>query len=233
MEENSFTNENSENLTKKSPFISLSKKDNNMMLNLGSKSISVKSIGSFLKQILPIAILMITCILVGYYIIFPSRFEFHADNTDTLYWAQASYDSGEIFNEDFNYACFLPFGGNLLMQMLIPFFGVSMTTQIIGMLLYFALFVAFLLLMLREMKWSRGWSCIMVSAMLMVLCTSQKLREIFWGHIIYYSLGILFIFIGMYLVMHYMNLTELERTPKNRTKRLITRSEERRVGKEC
>ena len=48
---------------------------------------------------------------VVYYIVYPSAAYFHADCSDTILWAQASYDSGTMFNPDFGYAAMLPFGG--------------------------------------------------------------------------------------------------------------------------
>ncbi|MFA5742173.1 MAG: hypothetical protein WC874_04775, partial [Candidatus Izemoplasmatales bacterium] len=83
--------------------------------------------------------------LILYYIIFPGPGYFHADCTDTIYWAQATYLSGRIFDPDFTYAAMLPFGGSLLMLPWISIFGVSMTTHTIGMVLFaFCLISAFL-----------------------------------------------------------------------------------------
>ena len=65
--------------------------------------------------ILPPVLLLTAVGVVAYYILCPSKGEFHADCTDTLYWAKATYDSGKLINPDFSYACLLPFGGSLLM----------------------------------------------------------------------------------------------------------------------
>ena len=64
--------------------------------------------------ILPPVLLLTAVGVVAYYILCPSKGEFHADCTDTLYWAKATYDSGKLINPDFSYACLLPFGGSLL-----------------------------------------------------------------------------------------------------------------------
>ena len=79
---------------------------------------------------------------VIYYIIYPSAAYLHADCTDTILWAKASYDGKAMFNEDFGYAAMLPFGGTTLMIPLIGIFGLSMTTQHIGMILFSVLFFA-------------------------------------------------------------------------------------------
>ncbi|WP_462367459.1 hypothetical protein [Ruminococcus callidus] len=86
--------------------------------------------------ILPPVLLLTAVGVVAYYILCPSKGEFHADCTDTLYWAKATYDSGKLINPDFSYACLLPFGGSLLMLLFLPLFGFSMTTNMMGMLVF-------------------------------------------------------------------------------------------------
>lgn len=165
-----------------------------------------KDFGKGLTLIVPPMLLLFAAVAVVYYILFPSKGEFHADCTDTIYWAQASYDSGSIFNPDFFYACLLPFGGSLLMLIFMPFFGMSMATHTLGMLLFFLLFLTGFCLMLREMHWNYRWICGAAAVLLAVVSSSEKLREIFWGHTIYYSLGILFLFYGLFLLFRLENL---------------------------
>lgn len=133
--------------------------------------------------ILPPVLLLTAVGVVAYYILCPSKGEFHADCTDTLYWAKATYDSGKLINPDFSYACLLPFGGSLLMLLFLPLFGFSMTTNMMGMLVFFLLFTTSLCWMLRQMHWDSRWNCITAAAFLMLLSASKKLREIFWGGI--------------------------------------------------
>ena len=158
-----------------------------------------------IKLISSILLLIIALGITGYYILFPSRGYFHSDTTDTIMWAEASYESGSVFNPDFAYACLLPFGTNLIMTALMPFTGVSMTTHVVGMLIFFLLFSGGLILMLRQMGWKWGWTAAAVFVELMICSGSVKLREIFWGHTIYYSLGVFFIFIGLTLVFRHMD----------------------------
>ena len=163
-----------------------------------------------------ILLLVLALALVGYYTLFPSRGYFHSDTTDTIMWAEASYESGKIFSPDFGYACFLPFSTNLIMQALMPFTGVSMTTHVLGMFGFFILFSGSLILMLRQMGWKIGWISIAVFAELMLCSGSTKLREIFWGHTIYYSLGVFFIFAGLAMIFRWKKLikrTETFRSP--------------------
>ncbi len=164
------------------------------------------ALGDFLSKYSWSILLAVSVILIGYYILFPSRNVFHSDTTDTLMWAVASNESGTLFNPDFNYACLLPFSTTLIMTALIPIFGVSMTTHVLGMLCFFLIMTGGLVWMCRKMKWSWGWTSVMVFTVLMMLSSSEKLREIFWGHTIYYSLGVMFIFVGLSLVFHHMDL---------------------------
>ncbi len=161
--------------------------------------------------------------MVFYYVIFPSRGEFTSDFTDTLMWAKASVDSHTLFNKDFNYAAVLPFGGQLLMIPFVLIFGVSMKTQILGMLSFIVLFIFALVFFCRAMKWSIIWVAFMIINLLLILSISAKLREIFWGHIIYYSLGIFFLLVGLGLVFHTINVIEegLQKSKINKKKLLI------------
>ena len=72
-----------------------------------------------------------------YYIVFAARYEFHADCTDTILWANASVESGKLYDPNFTYACFLPFSTSTLMIPLIKIFGLCMTAHIGGMLCFF------------------------------------------------------------------------------------------------
>ena len=177
-----------------------------------------KNIVLLLKNSGSLLLLLAALIITGYYILFPSRGYFHSDSTDTIMWAQASYESGNLFNPDFSYACLLPFGTNLIMTALMPFTGVSMTTHIIGMFFFYLLFTGGLVLMLRQMGWKFGWISAGVFITLMTCSASTKLREIFWGHTIYYSLGVWFIFIGLTLVFRQRKLTERAQVLKTKKK---------------
>ncbi|MBE6850125.1 MAG: hypothetical protein E7504_00055 [Ruminococcus sp.] len=180
------------------------------------------AVGDFLDRFGWIFLLIGSVLLIGYYILLPSRAYFHSDTTDTLMWAAASYEGGTLFNRDFTYACLLPFGTSLIMTALIPIFGVSMTTHVLGMLVFFLLFTAALIWMCRTMQWSWKWTSVMVFAVLTMLLVSEKLREIFWGHTIYYSLGVLFIFVGLGLVFRYMDLDNaMESSPQNTRKYFV------------
>ncbi len=140
---------------------------------------------------------------VIYYIVYPSEGFFHADCSDTILWAQASYDSGTLFNPDFGYAAMLPFGGTMLMIPFIGIFGVSMTTHHIGMVLFTLLFFASAWLLCRSLKFSLPMSFSAVGILALTLCSSAKLREIFYEHVIYYSIAAAIIFVLLSMLIRF------------------------------
>lgn len=140
---------------------------------------------------------------VIYYIIYPSEGFFHADCSDTILWAQASYDGRALFNPDFGYAAMLPFGGTMLMIPFIGIFGVSMTTHHIGMVLFALLFFASAWLLCRSLKFSLPMSFSAVGILALTLCASAKLREIFYEHVIYYSIAAAIIFVLLSLLIRF------------------------------
>lgn len=157
------------------------------------------------KKIIGYGLPVLGIMLLLYYIFFCGKTELHADCMDTLMWANASFESGSLFDRDFNYACLLPFGGQLLMQPFLYIFGLSYKAHIFGMVLFIILFELSLIFMLRGMGISHFKTGALTFGVLMFVCSSKKLREIFLGHIIYYSLGLLFLFVGMGLIFRIIN----------------------------
>ncbi len=170
--------------------------------------LDLKLIWKLISYAAAIIIFLLSAGITVYYVTVAAKGEFHSDCTDTIMWANASYESSSVYDENFHYACFLPFGVNLIMQPFISAFGVSMTTHIIGMTGFFILFTVFFCLMLLELHKDIRYMCIGTSILLALTLSSQKVREIFWGHTIYYSLGLLFIVMGMYMYARLLNLRE-------------------------
>jgi len=137
-------------------------------------------------------VLIISLGISVYYIVGPSAAEFHADCSDTLYWANASYESGKTVSSTFFYSALLPFGGQLIMLPLIGIFGFSLTAHTVGMIIFTLIFAAALYFVFRSVGMSLPASFSSVGVMLMIFSVSKKMREMFYGHVIYYSLGILF-----------------------------------------
>ena len=160
------------------------------------------------KMAVKVAVSLMGAVSIGivfFYIIFISKGYYHADCTDTITWAEAVLDGKALMNSDFYYACLLPFGGQLLMVPFVAIFGVSMTAQLCGMVLFAICFGLALAFLLRSMNFSYKWSVFGVSALFLIVSISEKLREIFWCHIIYYSLGLLFVMVGLGLLLRVLN----------------------------
>lgn len=141
---------------------------------------------------------------VLYYVIGPAEGYFHSDCTDSMFWALATYDSGEIVSPDYNYAAILPFSATLWYLPLIAIFGVTMKTHVIGMVIFTVLFALSIVFLCRTLKWSYPASLVAMSCVLLAISGSDKLREIMWGHTIYYSLGLLLLFFGLGLAIRVM-----------------------------
>ena len=146
-----------------------------------------------------------------YYILGPSEGYLHSDCTDSLYWANATVESGSILDENYRYAAILPFSSSVWFVPLIHVFGFSMKAQLIGMAIFLVLFTASIYFMCRSMKWSIASTCGMISAMLLMLSGSNKLREIMWGHVIYYSLGLLILFTGLGLALRFIKRLDADK----------------------
>ena len=152
------------------------------------------------------AILILTgfiCIL--YYILGPAEGYFHSDCTDTLYWAYTSVESGLPLNPHFGYAAILPFGSQLWLVPLLAIFGMKYSVYTAGMVIFAVVFFASLILLSQRLELKGIWQVMLITGMLLLLSGSDKLREIMWGHAIYYSLGILFFSLGAALILGYLH----------------------------
>ena len=132
--------------------------------------------------------------LAFYYIYGPGEGYFHSDCTDTMYWANAALEGNGIFDDQYNYAALLPFSTVWIMQPLIKLFGFGMTAHNLGMAIFAILFAGSIYFCARSAKFSHLWSSTAVFAVFMILSCSDKLREMMWGHTIYYSLGLVLMF---------------------------------------
>jgi len=146
--------------------------------------------------------------LALYYIYGPGEGYFHSDCTDTLYWANAALEGNGIFDDQYNYAALLPFSTVWIMQPLIKIFGFGITAHNLGMAIFAILFAGSIYFCAKSAGCSHLWSSTSVFAVFMVLSCSDKLREMMWGHTIYYSLGIVLLFYLLGLGMRLGNSTE-------------------------
>lgn len=156
-------------------------------------------------RILSWLLILIGFSLIIYYIAGPARGYFHSDYTDTLYWAYTSVESGLPLNPDFGYAAILPFGSQLWLVPLLAVFGMTYSVYSAGMIIFAAVFFASLIFLSRRLELKGIWGVTLITGMLFLLSGSDKLREIMWGHAIYYSLAILFFALGSALILGYLH----------------------------
>lgn len=142
-----------------------------------------------------------SALLVLYYLVVIGKGYYHSDCTDTILWAEAACDAGALVNKSFYYAELMPLGGQLFMIPFVALFGVEMKAQLCGMVCFFILFVLAVVFLCRSMKWDYKWIAVLLSVLLLTLSSSTKLREIFWEHIIYYSLGVWYLIVSAALVI--------------------------------
>lgn len=128
---------------------------------------------------------------VIYYICCPSVGFWHSDCTDSLYWANATVESGMIIADNYRYAAILPFSANLWMIPIIKVLGFTVKAQIISMVIFAVLYTLSQIWVFRSLKLTWPLTLTATGTMLMVLSSSTKMREIMWEHVIYYSLAIL------------------------------------------
>lgn len=168
---------------------------------------------NILKSVLGIVIMAAgyaAILFILRHVLFVEKGYYHSDCTDSILWAQASLDAGRLMNPDFNYAALIPFGGNLIMLPFVAMFGVSVKAQVMGMVTFFALFVLSISLFFKMLGFNHKWIMISNIVILYIASASEKMREIFWGHIIYYSLGLFFLMIGLAIVMWILKKEDME-----------------------
>lgn len=129
---------------------------------------------------------------VIFYIFKRCRSEFNADFTDTLLWANASVESGKFYNPDYWYAYFLPFSGIPLMIPIVAVFGLTYFSHQLGMTLFVIIFAISLVLFMKACGCDIAESFGLSGLVLIFMCASTITRMIFYGHIIHYSLAIVF-----------------------------------------
>ena len=180
-------------------------------------------LGRIIIWVVTVSIFLSVFLITGYYVTTASKSEFHADCTDTIMWANASAESGHLYDKEFKYACFLPIGTSNIMRPLLHFYGLSMKTHIIGMTCFFVLLTLFMILMMHEVTKSLPASLTGTSIFLALTLSMPKMREIFWGHTIYYSLGIFFLVVGTFMYFRLMSLDSNVRAMKKKEKKTGSR----------
>ena len=135
----------------------------------------------------------------------PSEGYIHSDCVDTLTWANATVESGQLFSSTFCYPYLLPFGSTFLMYPFVAIFGFTMFAYRLAMLVFMIVFALAIYFCARGLGWSRSTGLIAVSVEFIIVSSSGKLRELFWEHIIHYSLGAFLAFVLMAFMFYFIN----------------------------
>ena len=149
------------------------------------------------KRIASLTVFVVGILSVVYYIAFGEKVEFDSDFTDTILWAEAMITGNGLFDKTMAYAYTLPFGGSLLMAPFVAVFGVGYKAHALGFVLFLAIFAFSLYKLFRAMEFSDNMSLICTGIVLLLSLPTKNTRMIMWGHIIHYSLGLLFVIIAL------------------------------------
>ena len=120
--------------------------------------------------------------------------EIQADTVETLFWAEVARESRGLFGSTFHYPYFIPFGGNLLVRPFVSIFGMHLAAHRAGMSLFVPIFAVACYGLFRSFRWNRRESLLSSALLFAVAVASPKMREIYFGHVIYYSLATVFLF---------------------------------------
>ncbi|MCC8097631.1 MAG: hypothetical protein LIO44_03550 [Eubacterium sp.] len=134
-------------------------------------------------------LLFIAAATVIYYMLGPSEGYIHSDCVDTMIWSEATLDSGKLFSDTFNYPCLLPFGSAFFVLPFMAVFGFTMFAYRLAMLCFMIVLAIGIYFTARGLGWSKAYSRGAVCLEFIIVSSSTKLRELFWEHIIHYSLG--------------------------------------------
>ena len=123
--------------------------------------------------------------------------EFDADVAENVIWAQASVESGKLINPDFYYNQMLPFGGNMIFIPIVQHYGVSLFSLRLGMSIWSGLFALVLAGFFFSLEWNFSVSMFSAAVILMFLSGTEKLREIFWTHVVHYNLSLFYLLLAL------------------------------------
>ena len=161
---------------------------------------------SIVKRVVSSLFFLLSIAIVSFYIFGAANMYLTSDTADTLLWAQASLESGKLVNPDFYYAAILPLGGHLLMIPFIAIFGLTTAAQSWGMFVFFLVFASALLFFLLSCGLSRNQALWIGALVVLSTLVSDVSRIIFFQHILYYSQGLLYFFVGMGLTLRIIKL---------------------------
>ena len=154
-------------------------------------------------------------ISVFYYIWSPLfTAEFQSDTAEMLLWAQQILEKHTLISPDFSYSYTIPFGGQLVLVPFIRLFGVRPFSLRAGMSVIALAFILVFYLFFREL-FGKKYAAPGSGIMLLMLCGVRSMRELFWAHMVFYSLAV------FYLLTVSILLKKLISGENSRKKRII------------
>ncbi len=131
-------------------------------------------------------------ITVFYYIWSPLfTAEFHSDTAEMLLWAQQIVEKNTLISPDFSYSYVIPFGGQLILAPFVKLFGVRIISLRIGMSIIAILFFLAFYLFFHEL-FGHKHAFLPSGILILMLCGTKSLRELFWAHTVFYSLSVFY-----------------------------------------
>ncbi len=149
-----------------------------------------------------LGVFVLSLFVVVFFIWKRCRAEYNGDYTDTLLWANAAVTSGHFYDPDYWYAYFIPFSGIPLMIPIVSAFGLTYFSHQLGMTVFTVIFAIALFVFLKSLDNTIGEASALSGITMILMCSSQITRMIFYGHIIHYSLAVVFMCIGFVMLKH-------------------------------
>ena len=146
------------------------------------------------------AVLVLGFAIAVFFIFTRERVDYNIDYTDSLIWAAASVESHSFINPDFWYAYIIPFSGSLLMIPIVKVLGVTYLAHELGMTMFALVFTVSVMFGIRTVGFTLKRSALMTGLLLLLLMSSSTTRMIFFGHVIHYSLAMVFTCIALVLL---------------------------------
>ncbi|MCR5507291.1 MAG: hypothetical protein K6F34_01255 [Lachnospiraceae bacterium] len=150
--------------------------------------------------IISAAVFALGLILALFYIFTREIVVYNIDHTDTLFWAAASVKSNSFIDRSYWYVYIIPFSGYLLMIPTVMMFGVTYLAHELGMALFVIVMTAALVFGFRALKMTYKRSFFLTGLLLILMNSSANTRVIFFGHVIHYSIALIFTFVALILL---------------------------------
>lgn len=173
------------------------------------------------KTLISIITIVVAVVTVIYYMLGPSEGYLHSDCVDTMTWAGATIDSGKLFSHTFCYPYLLPFGSTFLVYPFVAIFGFTMFAYRFAMIVFMLFLGLGIYYTAKGLGWSKNLSLAAVACEFITVSSSGKLRELFWEHIIHYSLGAFLAFILLALTFTFIKHFKENKYSFNNSKKTV------------